>query len=149
MLLRPVDVGVYVRGFALARDRFEAAGGEWERGFRGLLEAVAWAGTVRERQRQHDCDELDGLWFVRNLMLHVGGDALLQAVVSHGTVLGTWVLGVGRLGMQDVHEWRWRSRAELPRTISGAGTDAYDEHLDGRPVADTLSAVARYFATIT
>jgi hypothetical protein len=143
-----VDLGVYVRGYERARRRFSEAGDEWELGYGALLETVAWAGWLRERHKGRS-PELDGLWFVRNLLLHVGGDALVQAITIHGTVLGTWVLGAGVLGMGDVHEWRWRPRAELSETDSDAGTRAYDKYLAGRAIEGTLEKVSRYLASLT
>src|SRR5205823_2921124 len=89
----PVRLPVYIRGFEQARGRFDPTSDDWEAGFHALLEVVAWGGAIRERLGGRstiptNCPELEGLYWVRNLMLHVGSDALVNAIVSHGTVLG-------------------------------------------------------------
>jgi len=145
-----IDLAVYARGFELSRERFEGAGNVWETGFHALLEIVAWAGALRERigrnRVQSECPELEGLYWVRNLMVHVGSDALVNAIATHGTVLGEWVLGLGVLGDPGSREWRWRPRHELPQPQSPAGADEYDAHLDGQPVVVTLERVSAFLS---
>jgi hypothetical protein len=147
-----VSLQIYVRGFARAHTRFDEAGHDWERGFHAVFETVTWSGSIRERLRalSGDCPELEGLWWVRNLVVHVGGDALTQTIVSHQASLANSISMVYRnieaeRALSDTPAWQWRRRHEIPRhPQSPVGTDEYDTHLAGKAVAQTFAAVADF-----
>jgi len=98
MAARPrnrVPLRTLVNGFEGARDRFEAAVGGADRDviFVTLFEVVAWTGAIadwfRKRSRAKTVPpELQGLWYVRNRMLHYGAEALFQTEILFPQPLG-------------------------------------------------------------
>jgi hypothetical protein len=110
-----------------------------------LFEVVAWAGALRDRFKKEGRDiypELEGLWLVRNVTLHMGADALEWAVFVPGAELGNLVLDVSRLDTQTVWRADWRALSKLPRgrnpKHAREGEPEYDKHLAGQDVAETL-----------
>jgi hypothetical protein len=136
-----VDFPMLVAGFREACARFYTAQIELghEQGFHALFECVAWAGAVADRLRdggEHLPDELAGLWFIRNLVLHRGVDAISRSVESSTYGEGTY--GEGTYGGGSREVWRWVARTELPKPKSKKGLVQYDAKLAGRSVSATL-----------
>lgn len=109
----------------------------WE-AFHAVFEALAWVGAIRDRLGRHETTlrTLNGLYYVRNLVLHEGAEVLAWEPTTYGT--GTY--GSGRYGGTRV--WKWPSRDELPSRRRDVAVDAdYDEHVAGREVPVVLAAV--------
>jgi hypothetical protein len=137
---------VLTRGFNAARARFEALAGQddADEAFIALFDAVAWSGAICDRLRDEQKSvpaEVNGLWFIRNFVLHQGADALARTVIFGAAYVGT---PLGWPGAAS-DEWTWRDRSELPRGKSERGRAEYDSHLAGRQVTSVLDAVAAAF----
>jgi hypothetical protein len=134
-------------GFETAWLRYEEARRtpDTQAALESIFEAVAWAGALRDRFGKKQTDaypELGGFWFVRNLVLHRGADALDWAVEIPGAELDTFVLDVSRLDTQTIWRARWRSASTLPKGRDRRNQEAeYEEHLAGRDIAETLGAL--------
>jgi hypothetical protein len=146
-----VDTHVLLRGFNAARERFAASQPPADEAFHAIFETLAWAGVLRDRvssEGKQSPPRLDGLWFVRNLVLHQGAD-VLEWVFIPGAELGTLVLGVSQFGAGTHAGWWWQSRSELPAGRSEAGAAEYDAQLAGREVVEALRQVADDLSRLT
>jgi hypothetical protein len=140
-------------GFNKALERLESATQtiDSEASFHALFEALAWAGAIHHRiSGKHDVpSELKGLWFVRNLVLHRGADAVLL-VVTPGSEPGRLVPGMSALGTTTQWGWKWPPRQLLPnpepRSLHGSAE--YDSHVAGRTVPDTFNVVSTYLEDV-
>jgi hypothetical protein len=141
-----LGLSLAMRGFHKASERFASAGSSADDAFRALFECVAWAGTINERLRErgNSSPELQGLWFVRNRVIHGGADALRSVMVSGGAMLGAAVLGSFALGEAPTYGWQWQPSSMLPTGRSQAGVEDYEKHPQGRDVAATLKAVSAH-----
>ena len=145
-MTRHVETGELVLGLTFALERLVPPRRLEDAlaGFFALFETVAWAGGLSDRlrdERRAPPPGLEGMWYVRNIVLHQGADVLTSVIVEHGTTLDDWVLGQGILGVPTRREWAWPPRDELPSPRSLRGADDYDEHLAGREVSPTVRAV--------
>jgi hypothetical protein len=133
-------------GFEAARARFGVAGAEPSLAFAALFEAVAWAGTINERLRPigRSTPELQGLWFIRNRVIHGGADALRWVMVSPGAMLGAAAFGSVSFGQGPTFGWCWAKTPELPPRESQVGAEEYETHLATRNVSTTLATVASH-----
>jgi len=135
-----------VAGFREACARFYAAQIQLEhdKGFPALFEWVAWAGAVRDRLRadQKPVPEvIDGLWFIRNLVVHLGVDAISRSVVL--STYGGGMYGEGTYGGESREEWQWVARTQLPEPKSKRGLQQFDAKLAGRSVSATLQEASQ------
>jgi hypothetical protein len=146
-----VSTAVLIDGLAEAVKRLRAAPAPPGRGavagFQAIFEVVAWAGAVRDRFLQDGGvaipQELEGLSYVRNLVLHRGASVLESIIVTPGSELGIWVLGESRLGEASVWQWRWPPRSSLPknRGKDPPGSLEYDSHVAGHLALELLDAL--------
>lgn len=145
VVIRHVDTSDLVRGMEFALKRLvpprgiaHVLGGG---GFFPLYEIVAWAGGLADRlekEKRTPPPGLEGIYYVRNIVLHQGAD-ILTAVGKPGTTLDE-VLG-GSPAVPGQYEWKWPPRDQLPPPRSQRGGSDYDENLAGREVAVTLQTV--------
>jgi hypothetical protein len=135
-------------GFLAARSKFGVAGGDSKLAFTAL-ECVAWTGSINERLRDDGLSsaELQGLWFVRNRVVHGGADVLRWVMVDGGAMLGAATLPFV-LGQGPTYGWLWPSRAEFSARRSDVGAREYDSHLTGKNVGATLEAVAAHLRRV-
>jgi len=104
-------------GFDAARGRFATSHPASDEAFHGIFEVLAWTGALRERLGNESPLALEGLWYVRNLVLHQGTD-ILEWIFIPGAELGTLVLGVSRLGTSTTKGWWFQPRAVMPEPRS-------------------------------
>jgi hypothetical protein len=152
-----VPFQVLVRGYNEARERFESAETGTPEPFMALFETLAWAGVLRDHYRTRGLSippTLSGLYYVRNRVIHEGAD-VLEFVLVPGAELGALELDVSRLDTTTISEWRWPSRAEMPRSHRGTkgarrrrakrGLNEaadYDSNVARRPAREVLQEVA-------
>ena len=121
-------------------------------GFQALFEVVAWSGAIRDRLAQDGAalsPELRGLWFVRNLVIHQGADALAGAVVQTAALDIAVPDLTFVLDSPTISEWQWRFRSELPPPQSKRGDREYETHLEGRSVRVTLEALGTFLRPLS
>ena len=148
-----------VEGFEASRVRLNTAIGrsDPDDAFIALFEVVAWAGAIgdwfqnRRRTRKATTPttpaEIQGLWYVRNRVLHFGSDALLQGTLLMPTLYGAGTYGTATFGgSYPVTTWTWKPSHRLPRGRSNAGKTEYDSLLAGNQVAKTLETVSSELA---
>jgi len=83
-----VQTGTLIDGLASARARLVASTPWTDPSFHAIFELLAWAGAVRDRFRDERRDipaVLNGLWYVRNIVLHQGAD-ILYWIMTPGSV---------------------------------------------------------------
>ncbi len=134
-----------VDGFDAARLRFLGSEPGTPASFHAALETVAWAGVLRDRfnaEKRSVPPLLNGLWYVRNVALHRGVDALDWLIIFPGTFPGKDTYpGPSVFPGDRFIEWTWRFREELePKATRRPGQDAldYDTHVAGRSVRDVF-----------
>jgi hypothetical protein len=146
---RRVPLRTLVEAFEAACKRFgEVAGGtDADAAFIALFDVVAWAGATgdwlrnRSKARSRTVPPtVQGLWYVRNRILHEGPDALFQNTVVVG--FGMAPFGVGPFGGGIMTGWAWKPSRSLPRGRSPAGKREYDSLVANKPVTDTLAAAS-------
>jgi hypothetical protein len=143
-----VEFETLLKGFNGARSRFSASRAGSDECFQAIFEALAWVGAMRDRLREEQKPPppaLDGLYYVRNLVLHQGADVLEWFLIPPG-VLGGSVLGGSVIGGGGSQAIWWPDRSEMPAPRSPAGRDEYDAHVAGNQVGDVLATVADAFA---
>jgi len=163
-----VPLRTLVAGFEVARERFDTAAtrSDADVTFAALFEVVAWAGAVadwyRKRSRTKRVpDDLKGLWYVRNRVLHDGAEAILQTTIlmppftmRRSTLRGGSVL---RGPAVVLSEPTWRPSRRLPRGtkkivkgkvkyVSTVGKKEYDRLFADQPIAATLQRVSATLA---
>jgi hypothetical protein len=151
-----VTLRILVEGFEGARVRFVAAAGtgDSDDAFIALFDVVAWAGAngdwLRKRSKAKNRVNppvLQGLWYVRNRVLHYGADALFQSAFLMPAVFGGVPFGVAPLaGGYPVLAWAWKPSRSLPRGTSRVGKKEYDSLLAGRFVTETLETASAELA---
>lgn len=141
-------------GFESARARFtEAAGtGDRDGAFIALFDVVAWGGAtgdwlLKRSAAKKNEPVIQGLWFVRNRVLHYGADALYQGTFLMPSVFGGAPFGVSPFGGgYSVSAWEWKPSRSLPRGRSPAGKAEYDSLLARRFVLETLQTASDQLA---
>jgi hypothetical protein len=139
-----------IDGFQAAYKRLTpiAWQGDQDEAFIALFEVVAWSGAIRDWSKARGTKGIpgiDGLYFVRNRVLHYGADALSQVTVFVSGAYGSGPYGMGPFGGSGGYTtptWTWRPSRRLPRGWSKTGKSEYDSLLAGRPIATTLEAVS-------
>jgi hypothetical protein len=151
MVVSAVDSKMLVTGFEAARARFLAAASDVdaEHGFHALFEVVAWGGAVLDRREKVEkkplCPELQGLWYVRNLIIHRGTDARTWSVILPAIGWGdAWGEAWG--GRPEERGWTWPERRYMPPHQSDKGLQQYETHLAGKVITETLATVSEFLA---
>jgi hypothetical protein len=146
-----VPLSTLVRGFEDARGRFSvterAATGD--EAFIALFEVVAWIGSIGERLRNEEAPVpgvIQGLYYVRNAVVHNGAETLMQSTFPRP--FGAGPFGAGVFGAGELAEWAWKPRNAFPPPISKAGATEYDSLLNGKAVRTTLVDVSEALASI-
>jgi hypothetical protein len=101
---------------------------------------LPWVGSIRDRLRSESRAAppvLDGLYYVRNLVVHQGAE-VLEWVFFSGAEWGEMVWGESSWGSISRHAWVWPTRDRLPTPHSQAGAAEYDSRVAGREVIDVL-----------
>ena len=145
------ELSVLLKGLSAASSRFASAPLEGVERFHAIFEILAWVGLIRDRLRQDSRPSppvLDGLYYVRNLVLHQGAD-VLEWVLFPGAELGMLVLGESSLGSISRHASVWPPRNQMPAPRSSSGAAEYDMHIAGREVTVVLEQVAAALLKIT
>jgi hypothetical protein len=139
-----------IDGFEAAHTRLRPVAwqGDADAAFIALFEVVAWAGAIRDwwrvRGRSRVVPGFDGLWFVRNRVIHLGADALSQVTVFVSGAYGSGPYGRGPFGGGGGYTtptWIWRPSHRLPRGKSPVGKAEYDSMLANEPVATTTEDI--------
>lgn len=134
-----------IAGFEEARKRFDTAApspDRQENAFRALFETVAWVGAIRDRligEKLTPSPEIDGVYFVRNLVIHCGAEALEHSIAI---AFGSATYGAASFGGGVDYGWRWRNRADLPPYKSKKGLSEYDTKIAGNRPTDTFAAIS-------
>jgi len=105
--------------------------------FRGLFEMLAWAGSIGDRFIADGVFRpalLDGLYYIRNVVLHQGVDVLFW-LFRPPSMLGTMRQGP-TTPVVDVWVWPLPGDFEPPRSL--AGEKEYESLLAGHEVVPTL-----------
>lgn len=137
-----------IAGFEEARRRYDAAApspDRQEEAFRALFETVAWVGAIRDRlgnERRTLSPEIDGVHFVRNLVIHRGADALHRSIAI--ATFGGAAFGTVPFGGGVDYGWRWRTRADLPPPRSKTGLSEYDTNIAGNSPTDTFATISAF-----
>lgn len=145
-----VDLSVLVEGLRTSHNRFTSAAIEGTGRFHAIFEALAWVGSIRDRLKDEGRavpPVVDGLYYVRNLVLHQGVDVLEWALFP-GAELGMLVLGESALGGMSRHAWVWPPRTQMPTPRSLTGATEYDSLVAGREAAVVLEQLASAVATL-
>jgi hypothetical protein len=109
VVVRPVDLALYVGGFRTARERFTESRADWRVAFAATFETLIWTAAIREHLNARygfgyvarESVHLEGAYCVRNFLVHVlprrGGEApyLAFAIESHGTSLANSLTTLG------------------------------------------------------
>jgi hypothetical protein len=134
-------------GLAAAIDRLAATGVAGEQGFHATFEALAWAGAGRDRfmKSATPIPTLTGLWYVRNLALHVGADVVWQVTAYGSGTYGSGAYGGVMFAFNDSGSSEARDmfppRAALrdkDNARRNFGAAEYDSHVFGAPVLVVL-----------
>jgi hypothetical protein len=143
---RHVPTETLVDGLRIAAERLGTArNASAPTAFYAVFEALAWVGSVRDRlkeERRVIPPTLNGLYYVRNLVLHQGADVLLRIEGVYGSaVLGEAVLGQMVLGSAGRRESRYvfPGLGDLPAGQSRAGHVEYSTHVANRNVNYVLA----------
>jgi hypothetical protein len=143
--------------FRIANERFDASAPPPNReAFRALFEALAWVGALHDRLKEDQDAQgvppkrrvfpptLNGLYYVRNLVLHQGVDVLLQIPGIGPAVLGAAVLGSAVLGGGGgaAVATVFPTLQALPIGQSPVGRDEYETHVASRNVNVTMATAA-------
>jgi hypothetical protein len=140
------DLSTLIGGFEQAYDRWSEARIRTDptTAFYALFEALAWTYAIDELLRNTGWPrppDLRGLRFARNRVHHQFSLALRLDASG------------GQFPLQfpiTFFEWRWRDTSDLPAgRRDREGEAMYEQHLAGQPARLTLSAIHRYFATLT
>jgi hypothetical protein len=156
-----VTFGTLVDGFEQARGKFNNAANQNELDekavFFALFEVVAWAGATgdwllksqrRRNKARPNPPTIQGLWYVRNRVLHYGAQAVYHGVMVMPGAFGS--AGFGRMGFGGAHVVRtltWRPRTALPKGVGVAGKQEYEAHLAKQPVSNTLAVASAELAS--
>jgi hypothetical protein len=143
-----VEFETLLAGFNAACSRFGSSRPGSDASFQAIFETLAWVGVLRDRlreERKPSPPALDGLYYVRNLVLHQGADVLESFLLPSG-VLGASSLGTFALGSAGGQSIRWPNRANMPAPRSPKGAGEYDGNLAGKEVSDVLADVASALA---
>lgn len=139
-----VDLSVLIAGLVAANARLTSTQPGSSEAFHGAFEALAWIGAIRDRlrrDRQPVPPIVNGLYYVRNVVIHQGAD-VLEWMIIHGSSLDDWVLGKGQLGRRSQKYWTWPLSAEMPTPLYETGKEEYDTLVGGRDAAETLAEAA-------
>jgi hypothetical protein len=132
-----VPTSALVDGFKAAHERFKASMPGADEAFRAIFEVLAWAGAIRDRLRDDAITSppiIDGLWYMRNVILHQGADVLPWLYEPAGMV-GTMKLGVSDPPLKS---WQWPYRGDFDPPISTVGQSEYVSTLEGEDAISTL-----------
>jgi hypothetical protein len=146
-----VELSVLLKGLGAAYSRLASAPPEGVERFHAIFEILAWVGSIRDRLRQDSRPAppvLDGLYYVRNLVLHQGAD-VLKWTLFPGAELGILVLGESSFGSISRHAWVWPPRNQMPAPRSSSGVAEYDTRIAGREVTVVLEPLAAALLKIT
>jgi hypothetical protein len=133
-----VATPILVDGFEAAYDRFRSSVAGTAEAFHALVEVLAWAG-LGDRLGEDRPPLLQGLYYMRNVVLHQGVDVLHWIFIPVG-MLGSMKMGPTSPPHQS---WSWplagefeppRSRGEKPP----AGEEEYESLLAGKDAVTTL-----------
>lgn len=147
-----VSTASLITGFNAARARFDTAAPKPElrdEAFQALFETVAWVGSLKDRLTQEKSPtspELLGVYFVRNLVIHAGADALYRSALI--ATFGGAMFGAVPFGGGIDLGWKWSARTELPPHQSKTGLTEYDVHLVGTAPSETFAAIATHLAPL-
>lgn len=124
-----VPLSTLVRGFEKASSRFTTTerAADADEAFIALFEVVAWAGSIGERLRKEKGDVhgvVQGLYYVRNTVIHNGAETLAQSTFPRP--FGSGPFGAGAFGTGEVTEWAWKPRNAFRAPRSPAGEAEYD-----------------------
>jgi hypothetical protein len=141
----PVPLTVLVDGFNKACGRFDAASSDVDQ-FHALVEALTWVGAIRDRLQgsgQAVPPVLEGLYYVRNIVLHQGVD-VIERVVTGGGAFAASAFDTAAFGGSSVVRSApiWPPRTAMPAPRSKAGLAEYDAVVEGEAVSDVLSKLA-------
>jgi hypothetical protein len=135
-----VDTGALFRGFDCARRSFSTSEPGTEESFRAIFEALAWLGAIRDRLRSDRLEVpaiIDGLYYMRNVVLHQGADVLYWLLTPHA--YGTGAFGAQTFGgVRPFKDSRWPQVGTFEKPESRTGEVQYEALLAGASVATTL-----------
>jgi hypothetical protein len=133
-----VPTGTLLDGLTGAVSRLRVVDPAAPEGFHALFEALAWAGALRDRLRQENRAiprTLNGLYYVRNLVIHQGADVVLLIASAFGEgAFASAAFG----GPMHV----FPARAELPTGESKKGAPDYDTDVARNEVLSVFDAAA-------
>ncbi len=107
-------------------------------GFAAIFESLAWAGVIRDRLKK-DVKSIppiiNGLWFVRNLVLHQGAD-VVRVINTYGAgTFGSATFGGAPFGGGlTINSYVFPPRSQLPAGRSKVGGPDYDALVAGEPI---------------
>ena len=134
---------VLLDGLEQARLRFARCEPGTAEAFHAIFEALAWIGASHNRLVADGLDRpaiLDGLYYMRNVVIHQGVDVLSWLLFPGSGKLGAASLGAFKLGGSGPSlEWRWPLVGECKSPESPTGTDEYRTMIAGSSVAATLN----------
>jgi hypothetical protein len=127
---------------------------EFEERFAPLAESLLWVVILNDSfwdenesvyRKERDSDEagrtIEGMRYARHRLVHdirvYGMHGALDAVVGGESKWGQAVWG-------SKSAWVWRSLDGLDEAKKRAGEDIYVDHLQGRPVMDTIRSVQAF-----
>jgi hypothetical protein len=137
-----VSFEILLAGLEAAVERLRASSPGSPEAFHAAFEALAWVGTIRDRL--HDTGRMilpmvNGLYFVRNVVLHQGAD-ILEWIILTGAY-GEGPYGVGAFGGGPAQFWMWPLRSDIPNWRSEIGLNEYDQHIASHDALDTFTQV--------
>ncbi|OXM70795.1 MULTISPECIES: hypothetical protein [Amycolatopsis] len=148
---RLVQLAVRALQDALRRLRLERY--DVDKAYAPTGETLFWLGSCDEglqdllgdryraaRQGDPEGQLIAGIRWARNRMTHQRAIVIQR---NHGSELGTWILGQGRLGTRD--EMYWAPADGVPADPRyDRGRDVYEDQLAGQPVIPTAEATVRW-----
>jgi hypothetical protein len=146
-----VEFSVLVDGFTSAQGRFAAAAlaHNQDDSFHALFEMLAWVGAIRDRFKEEGTPippVLDGLYYVRNLVIHQGADVVEWIFSLTSAAIGASPIGAAPLGGgAAASSQAWPAREKLPRPRSMTGAEAYEKLVAGHEVMVPLRNLAKEF----
>lgn len=134
MTQHQVDTVVLLHGFEAARQRLGRSLPGTDEAFHAIFEALAWAGSIRDRLKDDGIPRppvLDGLYYIRNVVLHQGADVLPWLYEPAATVGGTFRVGTTKVG-PGLKAWVWPFQGDFNPPLSPAGEREYVALLEGQ-----------------
>ena len=130
-------------GLEQARSRFGRCDPGTDEAFYAIFEALAWIGAIRDRLSLDGVDPpaiIDGLYYMRNVVLHQGADVLYWLLISSGK-LGTASLGTMKFGGGSLpRKPQWPAVGQFtPPRPPRTGEKEYETMLAGKSVVATLN----------